>query len=175
MSPPWLPGTATCMSEPTTDSCASPNPALFPSEELPMSEQISPQRRRERRGSVPGSARFQRAWVSNTPHARYVRSQEDAKENPCQLAKNRSVFICVHLWLRSCFWLGCALVLLLAENARGDAGVLIPSNRPQPDPSILSLDEMAIDIVIDNGDARVQVRQIFGSHTGEVLEGNYIF
>src|SRR5207247_7561210 len=29
----------------------------------------SPPRRRERGGSVPGSARFQRAWVSNTLHA----------------------------------------------------------------------------------------------------------
>ena len=66
-------------------------------------------------------------------------------------------------------------VLFAYGRAYADAGVLIPSNRPQPDPSILSLDEMAIDILIDSGDARVQVRQIFGSHTGEVLEGNYIF
>ncbi|PYU92263.1 MAG: VWA domain-containing protein, partial [Acidobacteria bacterium] len=75
-------------------------------------------------------------------------------------------------------WLAFVLlgtVLFAYGRAYADAGVLIPSNRPQPDPSILSLDEMAIDILIDSGDARVQVRQIFGSHTGEVLEGNYIF
>lgn len=65
--------------------------------------------------------------------------------------------------------------LLAARPAFGDAGVLLPSNRPQPDPSILSLEEMAIDVWIDNGNARVLVRQIFASHHGGVLEGNYIF
>ncbi len=67
------------------------------------------------------------------------------------------------------------LVLLLPLPARGDAGVLIPSNRPAPDPSILSMEEMAIDIWIDNGEARVLVRQVFASHWSGVLEGNYIF
>ena len=67
------------------------------------------------------------------------------------------------------------LVLLLPLPFYGDAGILIPSNRPQPDPSILSLEEMAIDIWIDNGNARVLVRQIFANHRGSVLEGNYIF
>ena len=32
-----------------------------------------------------------------------------------------------------------------------------------------------MDILIDNGDARVSIRQIFGNRTGSVLEGNYIF
>jgi Ca-activated chloride channel family protein len=34
---------------------------------------------------------------------------------------------------------------------------------------------MSIDIAIDNGDARVRVREIFASHQGGVLEGEYTF
>ena len=57
----------------------------------------------------------------------------------------------------------------------GDAGILIPRDKSQPDPAILSLDEMEISVTIDNGVARVWVRQIFGNHTNRVEEGNYIF
>lgn len=67
------------------------------------------------------------------------------------------------------------LFVLLAAQAWADAGVLLPGDRPQPDPTILSLEEMAIDIWIDDGDARVLVRQIFASHNPGVLEGNYVF
>jgi Ca-activated chloride channel family protein len=56
-----------------------------------------------------------------------------------------------------------------------DVGVLIPSGRSAPDPAILSLDQMAVDIRIDNGDARVSIRQVFASHRPEVLEGEYLF
>jgi Ca-activated chloride channel homolog len=56
-----------------------------------------------------------------------------------------------------------------------DAGVLIPRDKQQPDPAILSLEEMEITIRIDNGDARVFVRQVFANHTGGIEEGNYIF
>ena len=44
--------------------------------------------------------------------------------------------------------------------ALADTGVLIPGDRQQPDPAIFSLNEMAIEIRIDNGMARVRVRQI---------------
>jgi Ca-activated chloride channel family protein len=57
----------------------------------------------------------------------------------------------------------------------GDVGVLIPSGSSGPNPAILSLDHMAVDIRIDNGDARVSVRQIFASHRPGVLEGEYLF
>ncbi len=68
------------------------------------------------------------------------------------------------------------LTLLAATQVGfGDAGVLIPSNRQQPDESILSLQEMTIDVLIDNGDARVSIRQIYQNHTGNILEGNFIF
>jgi len=63
-----------------------------------------------------------------------------------------------------------APALLLA-----DAGILIPRDKAQPDPAILSLEEMEITIRIDNGDARVFVKQIFANHTNKIEEGNYIF
>ena len=68
-----------------------------------------------------------------------------------------------------------AAVLCLSVSLLGDAGVLVPSGSSGPDPSILSLDEMTVDIRIDNGDARVSIRQIFGSHRVGVLEGEYLF
>jgi Ca-activated chloride channel family protein len=70
-----------------------------------------------------------------------------------------------------------ALLLLLAAPGivLGDGGVLIPRDKAQPDPAILSLEEMEITIRIDNGDARVYVRQVFANHTPGVEEGNYVF
>jgi Ca-activated chloride channel family protein len=57
----------------------------------------------------------------------------------------------------------------------GDAGVLIPRDKAQPDPLILSLEEMEITIRIDNSDARIFVKQIFANHTNGIQEGNYVF
>ena len=65
--------------------------------------------------------------------------------------------------------------LLAAPLAFGDAGVLIPSTSRQPDARVLSLDEMAIEVTIDNNSAKVAIREIFGNHTARVLEGNYVF
>ena len=65
--------------------------------------------------------------------------------------------------------------LALAAGATADTGVLIPGNRQQPDATIFSLDEMHVEIRIDNGVARITVRQIFGNHTGTVEEGVYEF
>jgi Ca-activated chloride channel family protein len=68
------------------------------------------------------------------------------------------------------------LVLLCSAGAMlGDAGILVPRDKSQPDPAILSLDEMDIHITIDNGVARVYFRQIFANHTAGIQEGNYIF
>ncbi|MGZ4897862.1 MAG: VIT domain-containing protein, partial [Candidatus Angelobacter sp.] len=63
----------------------------------------------------------------------------------------------------------------LASITWGDAGVLIPRDKAQPDPAILSLEEMEITIRIDNSDARIFVKQIFANHTDGIQEGNYIF
>ncbi len=65
----------------------------------------------------------------------------------------------------------CALVPTLW----GDAGVLIPRDKNQPDPATLSLEEMEIVIRIDNSDARIFVKQIFANHTARIEEGNYVF
>jgi len=71
---------------------------------------------------------------------------------------------------------GLFLALLLAPlPLLADAGVLLPGDAEQPDPKILSLQEMEINIRIDNGVARVSVRQIFASHRGGNMEGTYIF
>src|SRR5438093_292780 len=67
------------------------------------------------------------------------------------------------------------ILLLVLPLAAADSGVLIPGDRTAPDPSILSLEEMAVDIVIDNGTARVGVREIFTNHTSVNREGTYSF
>ena len=67
------------------------------------------------------------------------------------------------------------VVFCLAVIAAADSGVLIPRGKSQPDPKILSLDEMEITVTIDNGVARVYVKQIFGNHTATIEEGNYLF
>src|SRR6266852_205379 len=67
-----------------------------------------------------------------------------------------------------------ALLLLTPCLLLADGGVLIPRDKAQPDPKVLSLEEMEITIRIDNGDARIFVRQIFANHTNQIEEGNYI-
>jgi Ca-activated chloride channel homolog len=67
------------------------------------------------------------------------------------------------------------LLLLAPLRMQADGGVLIPRDKAQPDPSILSLEEMEITVQIDNGDARVFIRQIFANHTSGIEEGNYVF
>ena len=70
-----------------------------------------------------------------------------------------------------------AILLLLSVPIAlfADAGVLIPRDKAQPDPAILSLEEMEITVQIDDGDARVFVRQVFANHTNAIEEGNYVF
>jgi len=70
------------------------------------------------------------------------------------------------------------LLLLLAccpVPVRPDSGTLTPRDKQVPDPSVLSLDEMRVDIVIDNGDAHVSIVQIFTNHTSNIEEGTYRF
>ena len=76
--------------------------------------------------------------------------------------------------MRRAVW---AFVFLVASRmaADADSGVLVPTDKEAPDPAILSLTEMQVDIHIDNGDARVWMRQVFTNHTGSPQEGNYLF
>jgi Ca-activated chloride channel family protein len=69
----------------------------------------------------------------------------------------------------------CVPLMTACALARGDAGVLIANGHDRPDSSVLSLAEMEIDVRIDNGDARVSIRQIFANHTSGVSEGTYVF
>src|SRR6185312_3092430 len=72
-------------------------------------------------------------------------------------------------------WLILLALLLVPALMRGDAGILVPRDKAQPDPAVLSLEEMEITVRIDNGYARVFVRQIFAIHTEHIEEGSYIF
>ncbi len=65
--------------------------------------------------------------------------------------------------------------LACAACAVADTGVLIPGDKQQPDPAVFSLNEMVLEIRIDNGVARVRVRQVFGNHGASVQEGVYRF
>ncbi len=65
--------------------------------------------------------------------------------------------------------------LLLSLPAIADTGTLIPKDSQAPDPAILSLEEMNVEVTIDNGDAHVHLKQIFANHTEKIQEGTYRF
>ena len=70
----------------------------------------------------------------------------------------------------------CALAgLLAASEARGQAGLLVPTSRGRPDASVLALRDMVIEVGIARGYARVNVRQVFENKTAEPQEGTYRF
>ncbi len=72
----------------------------------------------------------------------------------------------------------CTLFLtLLAAGVplRAQAGLLVPTSTGRPDPKVLSLREMTIDVGIARGYARVNVRQVFENHTPDIQEGTYRF
>ncbi len=64
---------------------------------------------------------------------------------------------------------------LWASFAQAQAGVLIPKDKQTPDPAVLSLEEMTVEVTIDNGDAHVSIVQIFLNHTNAIEEGTYRF
>lgn len=67
------------------------------------------------------------------------------------------------------------LTLAISPLLFADAGILLPRDKQQPDARVLSLEELEINIHIDNGDARVFIKQIFANHTPHIEEGNDIF
>lgn len=67
------------------------------------------------------------------------------------------------------------LLVCCIATAGADSGTLAPRDQQAPDPSVLSLDEMRVDVVIDNGDAHVSIVQIFRNHTRNIEEGTYRF
>lgn len=68
-----------------------------------------------------------------------------------------------------------ALCLCLGAGLRAEVGVLIPEGAPGPDPQKLSLDDMQVRVRINNGVARVNIRQIYQSHVRGVQEGEWTF
>ena len=64
---------------------------------------------------------------------------------------------------------------LVSAVVFADVGVVIPGDREEPDPSILTLDEVMVHIRADHQHARVRITQIFGNHTNRVQEGKYVF
>ena len=66
-------------------------------------------------------------------------------------------------------------LFLSACSAFADVGVLLPGDKAEPDPTILALDEMAIKVTIFNGNARVNIRQVFANRKDSVQEGTYMF
>ena len=78
--------------------------------------------------------------------------------------------------LRSSLCVSVLKILLIFSVASAQTGVLIPSSSSdKPDPKVLSLAVMNVDILIDNQQATVRVVQIFDNHTGSTLEGKYLF
>jgi Ca-activated chloride channel family protein len=68
-----------------------------------------------------------------------------------------------------------AAVVVAGAGAWAQSGVLIPLDKDQPDAKVLSLAEMSVNVVVDDGDARVYVTQIFANHTAKLEEGTYVF
>lgn len=74
-----------------------------------------------------------------------------------------------------------AFLLLPFYLASAQSGVLVPNNpatpnaESKPNPKVLSLAVMNVEITIDNQHATVKLTQIFDNHTSGVLEGKYIF
>ena len=63
------------------------------------------------------------------------------------------------------------LALLAALPAAAQTGLLVPTSTGRPDARVLTLREMAVDVGVARGYARVNVRQVFENHTGDVQEG----
>ena len=68
-----------------------------------------------------------------------------------------------------------AFLLLPLYIASAQSGVLIPTGENKPNPKILSLAQMNVEITIDNQHANVKIGQIFDNHAAQTLEGKYVF
>ena len=68
-----------------------------------------------------------------------------------------------------------AALLAPALPSAAQTGLLVPTSTGRPDAKVLSLREMAVDVGIARGYARVNVRQVFENHTDAVQEGTWRF
>ena len=68
-----------------------------------------------------------------------------------------------------------ASIFLIVSIAVSQSAVVVPLPAEKPDPNVLSLAKMNVDILIDNQHATVKVMQIFDNHIARTLEGKYLF
>lgn len=68
-----------------------------------------------------------------------------------------------------------AFLLLPFYFASAQSGVLIPGGESKPNPKILALARMDVEIAIDNQRAAVKIVQVFDNHSPRILEGKYVF
>ena len=85
-----------------------------------------------------------------------------------------------HRTTSTCVKAAIAAVSLLAVAAApvplcAQAGLLVPTSTGRPDASVLALREMAVDVSIARGYARVGVRQVFENRSAAAQEGTYRF
>ena len=73
------------------------------------------------------------------------------------------------------FCVSAVQIFLIISLVSAQSGVLIPTDEKNPNPKILSLAVMNVEITIDNQHATVKVMQIFDNHTDRTLEGKYVF
>ncbi len=66
-------------------------------------------------------------------------------------------------------------IFLIISLVSAQSGVLISTDEKKPNPKMLSLAVMNVEITIDNQHATVKVMQIFDNHTDRTLEGKYVF
>lgn len=67
------------------------------------------------------------------------------------------------------------LAVLPALPALAQAGLLVPTSSGRADDGVLAIRDMAIDVGIARGYARVNVRQVFENRTSSAQEGTYRF
>src|SRR2546426_1557605 len=97
--------------------------------------------------------------------ARIIREYPSNPRNPWPILERTPVRLLILI----------TLLLMAPAIASAQSGILIPSSTEKPDPAVLSLDEMSVNVLIDNQYARVRVTQIFGNRTDRIQEGRYVF
>lgn len=68
-----------------------------------------------------------------------------------------------------------AFLLLPFYFASAQSGVLIPTGENKPNPKVLFLARMDVEITIDNQHANVKIAQVFDNRAARTLEGKYVF
>jgi hypothetical protein len=118
-------------------------------------------------------------WRTEMKNKTFTAGMQNHPGGTKQKAKGKSTFhyslFTIHFSLtRLC--ISALKILLVFSVISAQTGVLIPSSlSDKPDPKVLSLAVMNIDITIDNQHATVRVMQIFDNHTARTLEGKYLF